>query len=86
MNTLRPAITPVATPATPTKPSVGGSLCRAAYVAGAAIFCGAYMATCGVGTVFTVGTITIPCVAVAVGACGIIGGSYQFLAEQSCKP
>jgi hypothetical protein len=49
--------------------------CIYACGAAAAVGCVAVSATCATGTVFTVGSVSIPCIVVIAAACGAVGGA-----------
>jgi RHS repeat-associated protein len=66
--------------------SIGGTLCRAACAAAGAVICGAVACSCTIGTVITVGGLTIPCTAVVISACAGSAGLAVVCADVICPP
>ena len=68
------------------KPTVAGSLCRAAFVALGTVSCGLVVAACTTGTFVTIGTLAVPCVGISVVSCSVLGAGALVGGEQLCKP
>jgi hypothetical protein len=68
------------------RPTVAGSLCRAAFVGLGTISCGLVVAACTTGTFVTIGTLAIPCVGISVVSCSVLGAGALVGGEQLCKP
>jgi hypothetical protein len=69
-----------------TRPTVAGSLCRAAFAALGTVSCGLVVAACTTGTFVTIGTLAVPCVAISVVSCSVLGAGALVGGEQLCKP
>ncbi len=73
-------------PPPPTGPTITGTICRATCAAAAAGICAAIGCGCTVGTVITVGALSIPCTAVIISACASAAGAAVVCSEQMCPP
>lgn len=60
------------------------SVCQAACIAAAGLGCAGVTAICGAGSVFTMGGVTIPCIAAIAAACATATGGMFVCTDKWC--